>query len=156
MESDYPELNLPAADLRISDGKVWDRLRGKWVRLTPEEWVRQNFTAWLIDCRHYPAALTANETGIRVNDTLKRCDTVVFGRDRKPLIIVEYKAPDVKITQDVFDQIVRYNMALKARYLIVSNGLQHYCCRIDYTAGSYHFIPMIPMYEEIATPFSES
>lgn len=151
----FPKLNLPPTELRIisQEGltKVYDPLRDKWVRLTPEEWVRQHFTAWLGSEYHYPASLTANEIGIEVNGTRKRCDTVVFRREGTPLIIVEYKAPDIHITQDVFDQIVRYNMSLRAEYLVVSNGLAHYCCRIDYASNSYHFIPRIPDYHEIMT-----
>lgn len=146
----YPALNLPPVDLRLrndeTETKVFDPLRGKWVVLTPEEWVRQHFTAWLQDKHRYPASLMANEIGIDVNGTRKRCDTVVFTRDGKPFIIVEYKAPDIRITQNVFDQIVRYNMTLRACYLVVSNGMEHFCCKIDYAGNSYHFIPNIPDY----------
>ena len=155
-----PPLNLPDADLRLrKEGetvKVWDPLRGKYVTLTPEEYVRQHFTPYLQQEFHYPKALMANEIGIDVNGTRKRCDTVVFGREGTPLLIVEYKAPHIRLTQDVFDQIVRYNMALRARYLIVSNGLQHYCCKIDYAANSYHFLPRIPDYNDITRNHSEN
>ncbi|MCM1369106.1 MAG: type I restriction enzyme HsdR N-terminal domain-containing protein [Candidatus Amulumruptor caecigallinarius] len=151
-------LNLPPVKLRLREEggitKVFDPLRNKYVAFTPEENVRQHFTSWLARNFHYPPALMANEIGIDVNGTRKRCDTVVFGRDGHPLLIVEYKSPDVNVTQDVFDQIVRYNMELKARYLIVSNGLSHYCCRIDYERFSYHFIPRIPDYNDITTAFS--
>ena len=88
----------------------------------------------------------ANEIGIEVNGKRKRCDTVVFGNDGKPMVIVEYKAPDVTVNQAVFDQIVRYNMTLHADYLVVSNGINHYCCVMDYENGTYHFIPEIPDY----------
>ena len=156
----FPPLNLPDPSLRIRrEGdmlKVWDPLREKYVAFTPEEYVRQHFVPWLQNEFHYPKALIANEVGISVNGTRKRCDTIVFGRDSRPLIIVEYKAPHVKITQDVFDQIVRYNMALRARYLIVSNGLNHYCCKIDYEQDTYHFLPKIPDYADICQPFSEN
>ncbi len=155
-EGNFPELNLPAVQLRVvRDGdmlKVFDPLRDKFVALTPEEYVRQHFVAWLRTDMHFPASLMANEIGIEVNGTKKRCDTVVFGRDGKPLIIVEYKAPDVNVTQAVFDQVVRYNMALRAKYLVVSNGLRHYCCVIDYASDSYHFIPEIPDYLKIYSP----
>lgn len=155
-EGNFPELNLPAVKLRVvRDGdtlKVFDPLRDKFVALTPEEYVRQHFVAWLRTDLHFPASLMANEIGIEVNGTKKRCDTVVFGRDGRPLIIVEYKAPDVNVTQAVFDQVVRYNMALRAKYLVVSNGLRHYCCVIDYTSDSYHFIPEIPDYRKIYSP----
>lgn len=151
---ELPPLNLPAVELKIisePDGvlKVFDSLRKKYVAFTPEEYVRQHFTAWLLSGLGYPASLIANEIGIKVNNTSKRCDTVVFGRDGMPLVIVEYKAPGVRITQDVFDQIFRYNIALKARYLVVSNGLRHYCCKMDYENGSYHFIPTVPGYASL-------
>lgn len=146
----FPRLNLPSIPLRLKDEegivKVFDPLRDKYVALTPEEFVRQHFTAWLRDARHYPASLMANEIGIEVNGTRKRCDTVVFGNDGKPMVIVEYKAPDVTVNQAVFDQIVRYNMTLHADYLVVSNGINHYCCVMDYENGTYHFIPEIPDY----------
>lgn len=150
-----PPLALPIADLKMARDekgalKVFDPVRKKFVALTPEEFVRQNFVAWLVNDFGYPISLTSNEVEIKVNDTRKRCDTVIFGRDCQPLVIVEYKAPDVDITQDTFDQIVRYNMKLKARYLIVSNGRQHYCCVIDYKRDSYNFIPKIPSYLEAA------
>lgn len=156
----FPRLNLPPADLRISRGdnviKVFDPLRKKHVILTPEEYVRQNFVAWLINNLHYPSSLIANEIGINLNGTKKRCDTVVFNPDGSPLMIVEYKAPDVVITQDTFDQIVRYNMVLKARYLAVSNGLFHYCCVMDYKKGSYNFIPVLPDYNDLKNIFSHN
>ena len=91
----------------------------------------------------------ANEIGITLNGTSRRCDTVVFDRTGKPLVIVEYKAPSVTVSQRTFDQIARYNMVLQARYLIVSNGLRHYCCRIDYAHRQYCFIPEIPAYTEL-------
>lgn len=156
----YEELNLPAAPLRIRDekgiSKVFDPLRDKWVVLTPEEWVRQHFTYWLIKEFHYPQSLMANEIGIEVNGTKKRCDTVAFRREGSPLLIVEYKAPDIRITQAVFDQIVRYNMSLRAEYLIVSNGMEHFCCKIDYVGNTYHFIPVIPDYQDLILFRSEN
>ena len=122
--------NLPKIPLKTREvngvTEVFDPLRQKYVVLTPEEFVRQHFTAWMQGRYHYPASLMANEVGIVVNGTKKRCDTVVYDRNGNPLIIVEYKRPDVAITQNVFDQIVRYNMLLRAKYLIVSNGCNHY------------------------------
>lgn len=157
---EFPELNLPPVNLRtkIEDGelKVFDSLREKWLILTPEEWVRQHFTSWLRNTYHYPASMISNEIGLDVNGTKKRCDTVVFKRDGSPLLIVEYKAPNVNITQSVFDQIVRYNLALHADYLIVSNGLNHFCCKIDYKHNTYNFIPKIPDYHMIASGASEN
>lgn len=159
-EKKYPILNLPAVPLRTRREddvlKVFDRLRGKYVTLTPEEYVRQHFTEWMLNSLHYPASLMANEIGINLNGTRRRCDTVVFNPDGTPLVIVEYKAPDVNITQAVFDQIVRYNMTLRAKYLIVSNGLNHYCCVIDYNSMTYNFIPDIPDYRAMKRPFSDN
>lgn len=91
----------------------------------------------------------ANEVQVQLNGTRKRCDTVLYRRDLSARMIVEYKAPDVQITQAVFDQITRYNMVLKVDYLIVSNGLQHYCCRMDYAHGRYLFLPDVPTYNEL-------
>lgn len=133
---------------RTPDGSVeiYDPLRGKAVALTPEEWVRQHFVDYMVTAKEYPSALMANEIGITLNGTRRRCDTVVFDRTGSPLMIVEYKAPGVEITQKVFDQIVRYNMVLHARYLTVSNGMAHYCCAIDYDTHSYRFLPELPSY----------
>ena len=146
-------LNLPPSPFKITnkDGKrfIFDVLRKKYVALTPEEWVRQHFTSFLLNQKGYPKGLLANEIQINLNGTKKRCDTVLYNRDLTARMIVEYKAPTVPITQAVFDQITRYNVVLKVEYLIVSNGLNHYCCRIDYTTGKYLFLPDIPRYEEL-------
>ena len=154
-----PPLNLPPARLKIRrEGgliKVYDRLRDKYVNLTPEEYVR-HFVEYLIGGLHYPATIMANEIAIDLNGTRKRCDTVVFGADGAPLMIVEYKAPGVVVNQNVFDQIVRYNMRLKAKYLVVSNGLNHFCCINDYAADTYQFIPRIPDYRDLTIPFSDN
>lgn len=151
IESDqWPGLNLPPAELKLrkENGiiKVLDPLRKKYVALTPEEYVRQHFTAWMTEFLGYPSAMMNNEVQIRLNDTRRRCDTVVFHPDGTPLMIVEYKAPTVTITQDVFDQIARYNMVLKADYLVVSNGFRHFCCEMDYENDTYKFIRTIPAY----------
>lgn len=146
--TELPPLNLPPANLRLrKEGKilkVFDPLRKKYVALTPEELVRQHFTAWMTDKLGYPASLMNNEVSIKLNDTSRRCDTVVFRKDGSPSMVVEYKAPTVPISQSVFDQIARYNMVLRSRYLIVSNGLSHYCCQMDYDHDSYRFVPEIP------------
>lgn len=148
------ELNLPKYNMRISRDrnnniKIFDSIRKKFVSLTPEEYVRQHFTNWLINYLHYPIGLIANEVKISLNSTIKRCDTIVYSNMGDPMMIIEYKAPHISINQKVFDQIVRYNMVLKTKYLVVSNGMQHYCCIIDYDNNSYHFIPHIPTYEEL-------
>lgn len=148
----YPPLSIPLAELKIEkrEGlvKVFDRIRKNYFHLTDEEFVRQNFVAWMIDEYNYPPSIIANEIGIDLNGTKKRCDTVVFSPNGSPFIIVEYKSPFVKITQEVFNQIVRYNMVLKARYLIVSNGVANYCCEIDYDNHSYRFLDSIPKYDK--------
>lgn len=152
--SPFAALNLPAADLRLrpcDDGRrgaeVFDDLRRRWVALTPEEWVRQHFVAFLVNCRNYPPALMANELALRLNGTLRRCDTIVYTRALKPLCVIEYKAPTVELGQKVFDQIARYNMVFGAPYLMVSNGLRHFC--IVYTAEGYRFMSDIPTYENL-------
>ena len=146
-------LNLPAFDVKVAerDGRtvIFDAIRRRYVALTPEEWVRQHFVHFLLEHKRYPQALMANEVQVLLNGTKKRCDTVLYRRDLTARMIVEYKAPDVEITQKVFDQITRYNMVLKVDYLIVSNGLQHYCCRINYEKNSYTFLQDIPMYGDL-------
>lgn len=148
--TEQPPLNLPPANLRLKmEGKilkVFDPLRRKYVALTPEEYVRQHFTAWMTDSLGYPASLMNNEVSLKLNDTSRRCDTVVFRSDGTPAVIIEYKAPTVAITQNVFDQIARYNMVLQSRYLIVSNGLRHFCCEMDYENDNYRFLPQIPVW----------
>lgn len=134
--------------------RVYDPLRRRWVALTPEEWVRQHFAAWLTGGLGYPAAMVANEVSLRLNDTARRCDTVVFSpRGLRPLMIVEYKAPQVALTRGVFEQARRYTMTLRAPYLAVSNGLLHYCLRLDPAAGTARFLAAFPPYEVLdATP----
>lgn len=146
-------LNLPAFNAKITekDGKnfIFDILRHRYVALTPEEWVRQHFVHFLIDYKKYPSALMANEVQIRLNGTQKRCDTVLYRRDLTAQMIMEYKAPDIPIKQAVFDQITRYNMVMKVDYLIVSNGMQHYCCKMDYKQNHYIFLSDIPEYHSL-------
>ncbi len=146
-------LSLPPIAAKLHEDstgtKIYDRLRRRYVALTPEEWVRQHFVAFLITEKRYPASLMANEVGLSLNGATRRCDTVVFDRGGRPAVIVEYKAPTVSITQKVFDQIVRYNMVLRAGVLIVSNGLSHYCCRVDYKNRQVVFLADIPDFEAL-------
>ncbi len=150
-----PRLNLPSfeallrpdADSRRGGLEIYDAIRRQWVALTPEEWVRQHFVNFLVKERGFPAGLIGNEVGIRLNGLSRRCDTVVFSRTMKPLVVVEYKAPKVRVTQKVFDQIARYNIVMDAPYLIVSNGMSHYCCRFE--GASYCFLPDIPAYDRL-------
>ena len=147
------ELNLPPFDIRIAtrNGRpsVFDRLRKKYVALTPEEWVRQHFINFLITEKEYPEALIANEIQVMLNGQQKRSDSVIYNRKGEPLVIIEYKAPDVAITQKVFDQIARYNIVLRVRYLIVSNGITHYCCQVDYDKQTIEYLPDIPNYDNL-------
>jgi hypothetical protein len=148
-----PVLNLPPFDAKVTEkeGKqmIFDPLRRKYVALTPEEWVRQHFVNYLLTEKNYPKELLANEVSLRLNATAKRCDTIVYNRFLIPLMIVEYKSTDVAINNAVFDQISRYNAALKVRFLTVSNGILHFCCRIDYETQTYSFLESIPAYEEL-------
>ena len=146
-------LNLPNFDIKVKKSAdqllVWDETRRKYVALTPEEWVRQHFVHFLISEKGYRQELIANEVSIKLNGTAKRCDTVIYDRLLTPLMIVEYKAPSITITPKVFDQIVRYNRVLHVQYLIVSNGLRHFCCQIDYETLSYRFLKEIPDAQEV-------
>lgn len=147
------KLNLPLFDINVKkvNGRalVFDPIRRKFVTLTPEEWVRQHFVNFLLTEKGYPQTLIANEIQINLNGQKKRCDSVIYNRELVPVMIIEYKAPDVNITQTVFDQIVRYNIVLKVKYLIVSNGLNHYCCRMDYQKQTYEYLSDIPLYANL-------
>ena len=147
-------LNLPPVTLKTQTSgaqtSVFDFLRRRYVRLTPEEWVRQHFVHYLIEHKGYPAALMANEMSLCIGNKKLRADSVLYNRHLQPRMIMEYKAPTVEITQKVFEQIAAYNLLLHVDYLVVSNGLQHYCCRIDYDKRTYNFLQDIPTYESIA------
>lgn len=147
------ELNLPTPTLRLAGTParptVFDILRKRYVALTPEEWVRQHFIHHLINEKHFPQELLANEVALQAGDKTLRADSVLYSRDLHPRVIVEYKAPTITITQKVFDQIAVYNMLLHVDYLIVSNGLNHYCCKMDYNNQKYLFLEDIPDYENL-------
>jgi hypothetical protein len=148
-------LNLPPYEIKITEkeGKrmIFDLLRRKYVSLTPEEWVRQHFVHYLITQKEYPQGLLTNEVQLQVGDKLLRCDTLLYNQNAKPRMIIEYKAPTVPLTQKVFDQITVYNFLLHVDYLIVSNGLQHICCRVDYEHQQYTFLEDIPAYKDLQT-----
>ena len=148
------ELNLPKFEAKIKKVAggifIFDLIRKKYILLSPEEWVRQNFLNYLIHHKSYPASLMENEAIIKLNNMTRRCDTVVYNNNLKPLAIVEYKRPEVEIDQKVFDQIVRYNIVLRVDFLIVSNGLSHYCCKMNYENQSYSFLESIPEYSELS------
>ncbi|WP_321517211.1 type I restriction enzyme HsdR N-terminal domain-containing protein [uncultured Bacteroides sp.] len=143
-------LNLPKYETKIAErnGKkvIFDVIRRRYVALTPEEWVRQHFIHFLITYKGYPSSLMANEVLLNLNGTKKRCDTVLYNRNLSAKMILEYKAPQIEITQAVFNQITNYNFVLKVDYLIVSNGINHYCCKMDYVNQTYTFLEDIPDY----------
>lgn len=147
------KLNLPEYSFRIktvgSKAYIFDSIRKKFVRLTPEEWVRQNFVGFLVTAKKYPVSLIALEASVKVNNNPQRADLVVFDRTGNPLLVAEFKAPEVKIDQTTFDQIARYNMQLKVKFLVVSNGLEHYCCSINYSGNSYAFLEEVPEFNTI-------
>jgi hypothetical protein len=146
------KLNLPEYDFRTKmEGEkpfIFDCIRKKYVALTPEEWVRQNFIQYLSMEKKYPESLMAVEKLILVNKNQRRFDLLVYQRNGQPHLIAEFKAPNVKITQETFDQVVRYNMSLRVERVVVSNGLQHFACEIDYLKNSYSYLPEIPVFCE--------
>ena len=143
-------LNLPIYSIKlIKEGNktlVFDPIRKKNIILTPEEWVRQNFIQFLIKEKNYPPSLIAVEMEINLLNTKKRCDIVLYNNKGLPHMIVECKAPSIKISQDTFDQIARYNITLKTDLLVVTNGLQHYVCMMNHQNQRYHFLKEIPNY----------
>ena len=146
-------LNLPPYEIKIAQKgnkqQIFDFLRRKYVALTPEEWVRQHFVHYLIEHKGYPAGLIGNEVELAIGDKRLRCDTVLYNKVALPQRIIEYKAPTIKLQQKTFDQISAYNLLLKVDYLIISNGLQHLCCRMDYENQKYCFLEDIPDYQNL-------
>jgi hypothetical protein len=144
------KLNLPEYPIKfgnISDKlSIFDPIRKQYVIVTPEEWVRQNFLLFLIHDKKYPPSLLAVEKKIVLHTLTKRCDIVAYNNKGNAILIVECKAPNIEVTQQTFDQIARYNMKLKVNYLIVTNGLKHFCCFIDFEKCEYHFLEEIPDY----------
>ena len=146
-------LNLPSFAIKLSGTqehpRIFDILRHRYVALTPEEWVRQHFVHYLIEHKGYPAALMANEISLAIGNKKLRADSVLYDRELHPKMIIEYKAPSIPITQKVFNQIMAYNLQLHAPYLVVSNGIKHYCCKLDNVGKKYLFLSTMPCYEEI-------
>lgn len=146
-------LNLPSYAIKIrkedDHEQILDVLRRKYVALTPEEWVRQHFIHYLIEHKHYPATLLANEVKLQVGDKVLRADSVLYSTSLQPRMIIEYKAPHISITQKTFDQISTYNLLLHADYLVVSNGIRHYICKMDYEQQKYVFLEDIPEYKKL-------
>lgn len=147
------QINLPQYDVRIRTvsgrDQIFDILRHKYVALTPEEWVRQHFVHYLIEHKNFPTALLANEISLQIGEKKIRADSVLYDRQYHPKMIVEYKAPDIQITQRVFDQISVYNLLLHVDYLVVSNGVNTYACKMDYDNQKYLFLTDLPNYENL-------
>ncbi len=147
------QLNFPnyAFKIKVINEKryIFDRLRKKYVALQPEELVRQHMVEYLIQEKNYKASLISNETALTYNGMQKRCDTVVYGTNGQPIMIIEYKAPTVEISQKTFDQIVLYNSQLQVKYLLISNGLKHFCCKINFETMTHTFLDQVPNYEEL-------
>lgn len=147
-------LNIPTDDLMMradaATGAVeyYDRLRSRWVKATPEERVRQCFVSYLARGLGYMPSRMVNEYGLRLNGTLRRVDTVVYDDYMRPLMLVEYKAPSVTLTRRAFEQVMRYNLVMGARYLTVTNGIHIYCCEVT-GAGQYEFIDKLPHYDDV-------
>ena len=150
-----PVLNLPPFSSRIRrapSGKeeIFDPFRKKYVRLTREEWVRQHFLDYLVTHLGYPPALLVVEARLTFNGMNRRSDILVYNKAGNPCLVVECKAPSVPITQEVFDQVARYNMSLEVSYIAVTNGMAHYACRIDHASRSYEFLKQVPAFEQLS------
>lgn len=147
------QLNLPPYQIRVREvngrKQIFDVLRRKYIALTPEEWVRQHFIHYLIEHKSYPATLLANEVPLQVGEKKVRADSVLYDNQLRPRMIIEYKAPTIPLTQKVFEQISVYNFLLHVDYLIVSNGLDTYICKMDYKNQTYAFLETIPDYQNI-------
>ncbi len=147
-------LNFPSFEFKIRTinyrQEIYDPVRHKYVVLTPEEWVRQHLILYLSLIKKFPLSVMGVEKQLMLNKQPKRFDLVVFSRNGSPYLLVECKAPGVEITEKAFDQAARYNMLLKAEYFFITNGLDHYTCRIDYENKQYVFIEEIPQFDEIS------
>ena len=151
------QLNLPEYSFRISGKQgsemIFDQLRKKWVRLTPEEWVRQNFVQYLINEGRYPGGLIGIEIFFRLNNLKKRVDILVHNRKGEPVMIVECKSPDIRISDfyedKVYDQLGEYNFGYKVPYVIVTNGIANYAFRFNSVTGKYEHLMEIPLYEDL-------
>jgi len=147
-------LNLPEAKLKMRQSansklEVFDIIRKKYVSFTPEENVRQQFINYLINIKNFPASLIAVEKGLVINNLKKRFDAVAYNNKGKPIVLIEFKSPEIKINQAVFEQISVYNIKLRVKHLIVSNGIEHYCCKVNFEKGKISFLEDIPFYKEL-------
>ena len=144
------DLNLPKYDFKVkSEGgkkQIFDSVRKQFVVLTPEEWVRQHFIQFLNLEKGFPLGLMGVEYPLKYNGMKKRADIICFQKEGKPMLLVECKSANVSITQKVFDQIARYNFDIRVPFLVVTNGLQHFCCEMNYEENSYRFLEEIPVF----------
>ena len=147
------KLSFPEYDFRIKqeDGKnlIFDSIRKKYIQITPEEWVRQNLIKYLIAEKKYPQSLIGVEVGLKLNSLQKRADVLCYNSQAEPLLLIECKAPNVKISQQTFEQIAQYNIHFRVKHLLVSNGLNHYACKIDFKNKSFEFLEDIPSYDDL-------
>jgi hypothetical protein len=146
------KLQFPSYSFRFKNSEnkiaIFDEIRKKFILLTPEEWVRQHVVQFLLQDKNYPKSFINIEKLIKVNELNKRYDIVVYQPNGELFLLIECKAPEVKITQQTFDQIARYNLVLNAKYLMVSNGLNHYFCKIDFENEKYVFLEELPNFGE--------
>ncbi|HYK77927.1 MAG TPA: type I restriction enzyme HsdR N-terminal domain-containing protein [Daejeonella sp.] len=144
-------LNLPSYPFRLKEENginyIFDEIRKKFLVLTPEEWVRQHVVQYLIQ-KDYPRSLMKLEGGLVLNSLQKRSDILLYNNLGEKIMLVECKAPHIKITQETFDQVARYNFVHRVKWLLVSNGLQHFCCEVNFSKGNYRFVEETPFYSE--------
>jgi hypothetical protein len=147
------QLQFPSYSFRFKNSEnkvaIFDEIRKKFIIITPEEWVRQHVVQFLLQDKKYPKSHINVEKILKINDLSKRYDVVVYNPDGSILILVECKAPEIKISQQTFDQIARYNLTLNAEYLMVTNGLNHYFCKMDYETEKYDFLTELPEYQSL-------
>jgi len=142
------KLNLPEFDHKLKKAAeklyIFDLIRKKWIILSPEEWIRQNLSQYLIQVKKYSVQRIAHEMTLNIKDYSKRCDIVAFNKELRPYLIIECKAPEISINQKVFDQVFTYNFRLNASYLAVSNGLVHHCLKMNYEEKTYTLLNQFP------------
>ena len=145
------QLNFPLYTFRFKNSEnkvsIFDEIRKKFIILTPEEWVRQHVVQFILLEKKYPKSLINVEKSLKVNGLTKRYDIVVFNPDGSLFLLIECKAPEIKTSQNTFDQIARYNMTLKSQYFMVTNGLNHYFCQMDFENEKYVFLKELPDYQ---------
>jgi len=147
------QLNLPQYPIKLKEEKgtkyIFDPIRKKYLVLLPEEWVRQNFIQYLINEKSFPSTLIAIEKGLKLNELQKRADIVIYDNKGQPIVLIECKAPKVKINQEVFEQVARYNIVFKVPYLVVTNGIEHYCAKVNFESNSFEFLKELPVYNSL-------